>query len=205
MLIEHENVVTKNGNYMAKLYFYYSAMNAGKSTVLLQSAYNYKERGMNVLLFTSALDQRYGKGKIASRIGLNAEAILFDKQFNLLNYVQEEKKHSPSIHCVLVDEAQFLTKEQVVELTQIVDQLNIPVLAYGLRSDYRGESFEGSLYLLIWADNLTEIKTICHCGKKAIMNIRMDAEGKVLKSGEQVHIGGNDQYVAVCRKHFNLR
>lgn len=190
---------------MAKLYFYYAAMNAGKSTVLLQSAYNYKERGMDVLLFTPLIDDRYGKGKIHSRIGLSESAIEYDYHFNLYESVRVEKERNPNIKCIFVDEAQFLTKKQVLELTEIVDELNIPVLTYGLRSDYRGEPFEGSLYLLLWADNLVEIKTICHCGKKAIMNIRVDAEGRVIKQGKQIHIGGNEQYIAMCRKHFNLK
>lgn len=187
---------------MAKLYFYYSAMNAGKSTVLLQSAHNYKERGMETLLFTPSVDKRYGSGKIHSRIGLSADAVSFDPAFNLYDYVQNAKNHQPNLQCILVDEAQFLTKAQVQQLTDIVDKMNLPVLAYGLRSDYRGEPFEGSLYLLIWADNLIEIKTVCHCGKKAIMNTRLDAEGKVMRTGEQVHIAGNDQYMSVCRKHY---
>lgn len=187
---------------MAKLYFYYSAMNAGKSTVLLQSTYNYQERGMDTLLFTPSIDNRYGSGKIHSRIGLNAEAISFDKNFNLFEYTQNVKLQNPKLKCVLLDEAQFLSKEQVKQLTDIVDKLDLPVLAYGLRSDYRGEPFEGSLYLLIWSDNIVEIKTICHCGKKAIMNVRIDAQGKAIKEGEQLHIGGNDQYISMCRKHY---
>lgn len=187
---------------MAKLYFYYSAMNAGKSTVLLQSAYNYKERGMETLLFTPEVDLRYGKGKIHSRIGLNADAISFDTNFNLFDYVKEAKEKNPKLECVLIDEAQFLKKTQVKQLVDIVDQLNLPVLAYGIRSDFQGEPFEGSLYLLVWADNLVEIKTICHCGKKAIMNTRIDAEGRAVKVGEQIQIGGNQHYVAMCRKHF---
>lgn len=187
---------------MAKLYFYYSAMNAGKSTVLLQSAYNYQEKGMDTLLFTPSVDNRYGSGKIHSRIGLDAEAVSFDKDFNLFEYTQNVKLQNSKLKCVLLDEAQFLSKQQVKQLTDIVDKLDLPVLAYGLRSDYRGEPFEGSLYLLIWADNIVEIKTICHCGKKAIMNMRIDAEGRAVKQGEQLHIGGNDQYVALCRKHY---
>lgn len=187
---------------MAKLYFYFSAMNAGKSTVLLQSSYNYKERGMDTLLFTPQLDERYGKGKITSRIGLSEDAIAFDNHFNFFEFTRQEKERNPKLQCVLIDEAQFLTKAQVMQLTDIVDELNLPVLAYGLRSDYRGESFEGSQCLLIWADNLIEIKTICHCGKKAIMNTRIDAEGHVIRTGDQVHIGGNESYVPMCRKHF---
>lgn len=188
---------------MAKLYFYYSTMNAGKSTVLLQSAYNYQERGMDTLLFTPAIDGRYQKGTIHSRIGLTAEAITFDHLFDLFTYTDNDLKNNPKLRCVLVDEAQFLTKDQVKQLTEIVDKLNLPVLTYGLRSDFLAEPFEGSLYLLIWADNLIEIKTICHCGKKAIMNLRIDAAGKVVKTGTQILIGGNDLYIAVCRKHFN--
>ena len=187
---------------MAKLYFYYSAMNAGKSTVLLQSAYNYKEKGMDTLLFTASIDTRGGFGKIHSRIGLAADAVPFDTQFNLFTYVQEQKQNRPKLHCILIDEAQFLTKEQVYQLTDIVDLLDLPVLAYGIRSDFRGEPFAGSMYLLIWADNLTEIKTVCYCGKKAIMTARMDEEGRMVESGNQIQIGGNDQYTAVCRKHY---
>ena len=188
---------------MAKLYFYYSAMNAGKSTILLQSAYNYKERGMDTILFSPAIDSRYGDSKIHSRIGLSADAVLYDAEFDLFNHTSIQLQSNPKIQCILVDEAQFLSKQQVIQLTQIVDQLNIPVLSYGLRSDFQGEPFEGSQYLLVWADNLIEIKTVCHCGKKAIMNTRMDASGKFTKQGEQIQIGGNDQYISMCRKHFN--
>ncbi len=187
---------------MSKLYFYYSAMNAGKSTVLLQSAYNYNERGMDTLLFSPSIDTRYGAGKISSRIGLQADAISFDKDFNLFEYTVEAKEKNPKLACVLIDEAQFLTKIQVQQLADIVDDLDIPVLAYGIRSDFQGEPFEGSQYLLVWADNLIEIKTICFCGKKAIMNARMDAEGHFVKQGSQVLIGDNDTYTAMCRKHF---
>ena len=187
---------------MAKLYFYYSAMNAGKSTILLQSSYNYKERGMDTVLFAPTIDTRYGRGKISSRIGLNADAVPFDNQFNLFSYTCSQQKDYPKLSCVLVDEAQFLTKKQVLELTDIVDQLNIPVLAYGLRSDFQGEPFVGSLALLVWADNLIEIKTICHCGKKAINNARIDSAGNIVQNGQQVMIGDNDSYVSMCRKHF---
>lgn len=189
---------------MAKLYFYYSAMNAGKSTILLQSAYNYRERGMDVLLFTPGIDTRFGAGKIASRIGLDANAVTFDKAFNFYEAIQQAKVKTQNLNCILIDEAQFLTKEQVKQLTKVVDHLDLPVLAYGLRSDFRGEPFEGSQYLLVWADNLIEIKTICHCGKKAIMNIRLGADGEKLLEGQQVQIGGNEAYTAVCRKHFSL-
>lgn len=187
---------------MAKLYFYYSAMNAGKSTLLLQSAYNYKERGMDTVLFSPAIDKRYQAGKIYSRIGLNADAVSFDRDFNFFDYTRAQKNNNPKLQCVLVDESQFLTKEQVMQLSDIVDKLNLPVLAYGIRSDFQGEPFSGSMYLLVWADNLVEIKTICHCGKKAIMNARIDAQGHIVKSGAQVQIGGNESYVAMCRKHF---
>lgn len=189
---------------MAKFYFYYSAMNAGKSTILLQSAYNYRERNMDTLLFTPAIDLRYGKNKISSRIGLDAAAVSFDQQFNFFHYISEQIAQNPNIKCIFVDEAQFLTKDQVQQLAQVVDSLNVPVLTYGLRSDFRGEPFEGSQYLLILADNLIEIKTICFCGKKATMNARIDAAGNVIKQGEQIQIGGNEKYVAMCRKHFNL-
>ncbi|MBX3709114.1 MAG: thymidine kinase [Gammaproteobacteria bacterium] len=188
---------------MAKLYFYYSAMNAGKSTVLLQSSYNYKERGMDTLLFTPAVDSRFASGKIHSRIGLHADAISFNNSFDLFKYAESEKRNNLKLQCVLVDEAQFLTKSQVIQLTDIVDKLNVPVLTYGLRSDFCGEPFEGSMYLLILADDLIEIKTICHCGKKAIMNARFDSEGRVVKTGEQIQIGGNETYTPMCRKHFN--
>ncbi len=188
---------------MAKLYFYYSAMNAGKSTVLLQSAYNYAEREMETLLFTPTLDERFGKNKIASRIGLQADAFSFDSHFNFFESVKTNVAENPRIKCVLVDEAQFLSKQQVLQLTRIVDEINIPVLAYGLRSDFQGEPFEGSQYLLILADNLIEIKTICFCGKKAIMNARINAEGNRVRKGEQIQIGGNERYIAMCRKHFN--
>lgn len=187
---------------MAKLYFYYSAMNAGKSTVLLQSSYNYRERGMDTLLFTPVIDTRYAKGKVYSRIGLNADAISFDSEWNLFNYIKASKEKNPKIECILVDEAQFLHKDQVFQLTDVVDKLNLPVLAYGIRSDFQGEPFEGSLYLLIWADNLIEIKTICDCGKKAIMNARIDANGNIVRTGSQIQIGGNERYIAMCRKHF---
>jgi len=187
---------------MAKLYFYYSAMNAGKSTVLLQSAYNYKERGMDTLLFTPSIDIRYGKGKISSRIGLTADAISFDDNFDLMAYTKNALTQNANIKCILIDEAQFLSKSQVEQLTDIVDELNLPVLAYGIRSDFKGEPFVGSLYLLVWADNIIEIKTVCHCGRKAIMNTRVDADGKPIRTGNQVFIGGNEAYMATCRRHF---
>lgn len=187
---------------MAKLHFYYSAMNAGKSTILLQSAYNYKERGMDTILFTPNFDDRYSVGKIASRIGLNADAVAFDRNFNLFNYAEKSIAKNSKIQCVLIDEAQFISKDQVWQLSDITDKLNTPVLAYGLRTDFLGEPFEGSKYLLGIADNLIEIKTICHCGKKATMVLRLDEKGNVAKSGAQIVIGGNDSYISVCRKHF---
>lgn len=186
---------------MAKLYFYYSAMNAGKSTVLLQSAHNYQERGMRTLLFTAAFDNRFGIGKITSRIGISAVAQLFDGDTNLWDAI-EEAENEPKIDCILVDEAQFLTQQQVYALSEIVDKKNIPVLAFGIRTDFKGNLFEGSQALLAWSDTLIELKTVCHCGSKAIMVIRVDKTGQPVREGMQVEIGGNDRYLSVCRKHF---
>lgn len=188
---------------MAKLHFYYSAMNAGKTTTLLQSNYNYYERGMATLLFTPKIDNRYGDGLIKSRIGLEARATVFASDDDLLSMTQEVFMQHP-VHCVLVDEAQFLNKNQVFQLTEIVDKLNIPVLAYGLRTDFQAEPFEGSLYLLAWAESISEIKTICHCGRKATHVLRLDENGQPIAMGEQIAIGGNDRYVSVCRMHFKL-
>ncbi|AIU66299.1 thymidine kinase [Vibrio coralliilyticus] len=186
---------------MAQMYFYYSAMNAGKSTTLLQSSFNYQERGMTPVIFTAALDDRYGVGKVSSRIGLQSDAQLFRHDSDLYQDIaalnEVEKRH-----CILVDECQFLTKEQVYQLTEVVDKLNIPVLCYGLRTDFLGELFEGSKYLLSWADKLIELKTICHCGRKANMVIRTDEHGNAIAEGDQVAIGGNDRYVSVCRQHY---
>ncbi|RAN82842.1 thymidine kinase [Bacillus sp. SRB_336] len=187
---------------MAKLYFYYSAMNAGKTTTLLQSAYNYHERGMRTLILTPALDNRYGEGVVASRIGLKANAHRFSGDENLLALVQVDVAAHGPLHCVFVDEAQFLTKAQVWQISDVVDKLNIPVLAFGLRTDFRGELFEGSRYLLAWADNLEEIKTICHTGRKATMVVRVDEHGRAVTEGPQVEIGGNDRYVSVSRAEF---
>lgn len=184
---------------MAKLYFYFAAMNAGKSTVLLQSSYNYRERGMQTLLFTPAIDDRYQYGTVHSRIGLSEQALIFNPTDDLYQQVLLQKQ---KYACVLVDEAQFLTKIQVHQLTEISDQLEIPVLAYGLRTDFRGELFEGSQFLLAWADELIEIKTICHCGRKATMILRLDEHGAVITEGDQVVIGGNNIYSSTCRKHF---
>ena len=186
---------------MAKLYFYYSAMNAGKSTVLLQSAHNYKERGMTPLLFTAAIDNRMATGKIASRIGIAADAQVFLPDSNLFLEIKDAAKSS-KIDCILIDEAQFLTEEQVYGLSEVVDKLSIPVLAFGIRTDFKGQLFEGSKALLAWSDKLIELKTVCHCGQKATMVIRIDGEGNPLREGEQVEIGGNSRYVSVCRKHF---
>lgn len=186
---------------MAKLYFYYAAMNAGKSTTLLQSNHNYHERGMETLLFTTALDDRYGSGKISSRIGIQANAMLFDSNINLFLFAQQQVKECHKLRCVLVDEAHFLTKNHVQQLTEIVDQLKLPVLAYGLRSDFMGEPFEGSKYLLAWADEISEIKTICHCGRKAIMNMRLDTQNRPVRTGAQIEIGGNERYISTCRYH----
>jgi thymidine kinase len=187
---------------MAKLYFYYSAMNAGKTTTLLQSAYNYHERGMRTLILTPALDNRYGEGVVASRIGLKANAHRFSGDENLLALVQADAAAHGPLHCAFVDEAQFLTKAQVWQISDVVDKLNIPVLAFGLRTDFRGELFEGSRYLLAWADNLEEIKTICHTGRKATMVVRVDEHGRAVTEGPQVEIGGNDRYVSVSRAEF---
>ena len=187
---------------MAKLHFYYSAMNAGKTTTMLQSSYNYNERGMKTLLFKPQIDERDGKGTIiSSRIGLQSDALTFDADFNFYQYLFDHSAEKPA--CLLVDEAQFLAKAQVLQLTKIVDEFDIPVLCYGLRTDFRGEPFEGSKYLLSLAENLTEIKTICHCGRKAIMNVRIDEKGQSVREGAQVEIGGNDRYIATCRKHFH--
>ena len=187
---------------MAKLYFYYSAMNAGKTTALLQSAWNYRERGMRTLILTPALDNRYGEGVVASRIGLQADAQRFGPEQNLFALIEADIAAHGALHCVFVDEAQFLTKAQVWQISDVVDRLNIPVLAYGLRTDFRGELFEGSRYLLAWADNLEEIKTICHSGRKATMVVRVDEYGRAVTDGPQVEIGGNERYVSVSRAEF---
>ena len=187
---------------MAKLYFYYSAMNAGKTTTLLQSAHNYRERGMRTLILTPQLDDRNGRGVVASRIGLKASGHMFVRDDDLHAIVRDNIETHGPLHCVLVDEAQFLNKSQVWQLSDVVDFLRIPVLAYGLRTDFRGELFEGSKYLLAWADELTEIKTICHSGKKATMVVRVDEHGRVVTDGPQVEIGGNERYVSVSRAEF---
>lgn len=176
-------------------------MNAGKSTILLQSSYNYRERGMNTLVFSPEIDDRFGVGKISSRIGLQADSIAFSPSVNLFLSIQKEHAKK-TVHCVLVDESQFLTRQQVRQLSDVCDDLDIPVLAYGLRTDFQGNLFEGSQHLMAWADTLNEIKTICHCGRKATMVLRIDGSGKPVREGEQIQIGGNERYVSVCRKHF---
>jgi len=186
---------------MAQLYFYYSAMNAGKSTSLLQSSYNYQERGMRTLVFTAESDTRFSVGHVSSRIGLSTPAMLFNSQTSMFDRIVIEHQQQ-AVHCVLVDECQFLTKQQVEQLCDVVDQLDIPVLCYGLRTDFLGELFSGSQYLLAWADKLIELKTVCHCGRKANMVLRTDEKGRALVEGEQVVIGGNESYVSVCRKHY---
>ncbi|MEJ2045426.1 MAG: thymidine kinase [Reinekea sp.] len=183
---------------MAQLYFYYSAMNAGKSTALLQSDYNYHERGMKTRLLTAQLDNRFGDGRIASRIGLEKPADTFNEQTDLRDWFAEQ----PEIDCILIDEAQFLTRKQVDDLAWIVDIKDVPILCYGIRTDFQGELFAGSERLLAIADKLTELKTVCHCGRKAIMVVRMDEQGKALAEGDQVVIGGNERYVSMCRKHY---
>ena len=186
---------------MAKLYFNYSSMNAGKSTMLLQANHNYMERGMNPVIYTSNLDSRFGKGEIVSRIGLKSKSNTFDIKTDIYDDVLSFKENN-LIDCVLIDEAQFLTKNQVDQLGRIVDELDIPVLAFGIRTDFQGNLFEGSKYLLAWADNLKEIKTVCHCGRKATMVLRVDDEGSIVSDGSQIEIGGEERYVSVCRKHF---
>jgi len=186
---------------MAKLYFYYAAMNAGKSTTLLQADFNYRERGMETMLWTARRDDRAGAGTIGSRIALSAPAHSYSADIDLFEEVVEELKKRP-LHCVLVDEAQFLTRDHVLQLCRISDELGIPVLCYGLRTDFKGQLFEGSAALLALADTLVELKAVCECGRKATMNLRVDAEGHAVASGAQTEIGGNDRYVALCRRHF---
>lgn len=186
---------------MAKLYFYYSAMNAGKSTTLLQSAHNYEERGMNVMLFTPRIDDREEPGNISSRIGLQRPAVVFESHDDLFVAVRDQRDQQP-VHCVLVDEAQFLQPAQVLQLTLVCDRLGVPVLCYGIRTDFRGEPFPGSKYLLAWAEELVEIKTVCRSGKKATMNARLDEDGNQVITGEQIDIGHH--YIALSRSEFNL-
>lgn len=186
---------------MAKLYFYYSSMNAGKSTTLLQADFNYRERGMETMLWTAALDDRYQQGVITSRIGLEQQAHKFDPDVNLWEQISKEHAGRP-LNCVLIDEAQFLTRDQVLQLARLADEAGIPVLCYGLRTDFQAELFPGSAALLGLADALVELKAVCECGRKATMNLRVDGEGRAVKAGAQTEIGGNDLYIALCRRHF---
>lgn len=186
---------------MAKLYFNYAAMNAGKSTTLLQASFNYRERGMDTIEFTAKIDDRVEAGVIASRIGLRKEAHVFDAATDLFEIVKTESADMTAA-CVFLDEAQFLTPAQVMQLARIVDELDIPVICYGLRTDFMGDLFEGSARLLAIADEIRELKTICKCGRKATMNLRIDSHGAAVTSGEKIEIGGNDRYVPLCRKHF---
>ena len=189
---------------MAKLYFNYSSMNAGKSTALLQANHNYLERGMKTKMFTFSGDNRYEVNRIVSRIGISADALPFSEDTDLFQSLIEDKNQR-EIKCVLIDEAQFLTKKQVAQLGKIADELDTAVLAFGIRTDFQGELFEGSKYLLAWADNLKEIKTVCWCGRKATMVVRLDKEGNIVSKGEQLEIGGNEKYVPLCRAHFNKK
>ena len=186
---------------MAKLHFFYSTMNAGKSTSLLQSNHNYKENGLDTLIFLPNETSKLSNGQIVSRIGLKAKAIIANKDFNFLNFIKDNG--SENLSCILIDEAQFLTKEQVIQLGQVADRLNYPVMCYGIRTDFRGELFEGSSELLALADNLIELKTICSlCSRKATMVVRKDDFGNVVTEGSKVVVGGNDIYMPVCRKHY---
>lgn len=186
---------------MAKLHFHYSTMNAGKSTLLLQAAHNYNERGMETYLLTAAFDDRAGKGRIGSRIGLGREADTFRVQDDLFGMISARLAAGP-VACIFVDEAQFLTSDQVWQLARVVDDLDVPVMAYGLRVDFRGQLFPGSATLLALADVMREVRTICHCGRKATMVVRKDGQGRVLTDGDQVQIGGNETYVSLCRRHW---
>ena len=186
---------------MAKLYFNYSTMNAGKSTVLLQAAHNYAERGMQTYLLTAQFDKRAGEGRIASRIGISADADTFTQKDDLFRKIEARLATGPCA-CVFVDEAQFLTSEQVWQLARSVDDLGVPVMAYGLRVDFLGELFPGSATLLALADEMREVRTICHCGRKATMVVRKDGEGRIVTGGDQVQIGGNESYVSLCRRHW---
>jgi thymidine kinase len=189
---------------VAKLYFYYASMNAGKSTTLLQADFNYRERGMETMLYTAAIDDRVRRGIVASRIGLEAQGKVYDGASDLRAEVEEELKKRP-LHCILIDEAQFLTRAQVVQLASICDDLDVPVLAYGLRTDFQANLFEGSAHLLALADTLVELKAVCDCGRKATMNLRVDEDGRAVKEGASIEIGGNDRYLSLCRRHFMER
>lgn len=186
---------------MAKLYFYYSAMNAGKSTTLLQATHNYHERGMRTLVYAPALDNRHGVGQITSRIGLSSSAIIMPAEMDLFEDVKQRHREKP-VHCVLIDEAQFMTAKQVLQATKVCDLIGVPVLCYGIRTDFQGEPFEGSKYLLSWAEEISEIKTVCQSGRKATMNARLDENGKRVWEGQQVDVGHH--YIAMSRKEFQL-
>jgi len=186
---------------MAKLYFSYAAMNAGKSTILLQASHNYRERGMHTMLLTARLDTRVAEGRIASRIGLEASAFVFDTETDMTSLIEAEHAGA-ELACVMVDEAQFLSEAQVWQLADIADRVGIPVMCYGLRTDFQGNLFPGSARLLAVADVLREIRTICHCGRKATMVVRQDGEGRVIREGAQIEIGGNERYVSLCRRHW---
>ena len=195
------NGAPRNPRAMAKLYFHYSTMNAGKSTLLLQAAYNYRERGMSPWLLTARLDTRAGEGRIASRIGISEPTETFTPESDLLAMIKARMAEGP-LHCVFIDEAQFLEREQVWQLARAVDDLGVPVMCYGLRVDFRSELFPGSAALLAVADEMREVRTICHCGKKAGMVVRMGPDGKALREGAQVMVGGNETYVSLCRRHW---
>ncbi|MBD9525369.1 thymidine kinase [Paracoccus sp. PAR01] len=184
---------------MAKLYFHYSTMNAGKSTLLLQASYNYRERGMRTLLLTVAFDDRAGAGTIGSRIGIAEPAVTFTPESDLFALIEDQGRDCA---CVFVDEAQFLTEAQVWQLARVADDLGLPVMCYGLRVDFRGKLFPGSAALLAWADDMREVRTICHCGRKATMVVRQDHQGRALREGAQVQVGGNETYVSLCRRHW---
>ncbi|MBU2942725.1 thymidine kinase [Shimia thalassica] len=186
---------------MAKLYFQFSTMNAGKSTLLLQASHNYRERGMQTYLLTANLDNRAGTGRIASRIGIGSEADTFVAENNLFEMIETRLDAGP-VACVFIDEAQFLTDDQVWQMARAVDDLGVPVMCYGLRVDFQGKLFPGSAALLALADEIREVRTICHCGKKATMVVRQDETGKPVQEGEQVQIGGNETYVSLCRRHW---
>ncbi|EEB86145.1 thymidine kinase [Roseobacter sp. GAI101] len=188
---------------MAKLYFHYSTMNAGKSTVLLQAAHNYVERGMTPYLITAQFDNRAGDGRIASRIGIGQDADTFSPDEDLFDKIETRLQSGPCA-CIFIDESQFLSNDQVWQLARAVDDLGVPIMCYGLRVDFQGMLFPGSATLLALADEMREVRTICHCGKKATMVVRLDAEGKAIREGAQVQIGGNETYVSLCRRHWRL-